>query len=106
MYYYRIFVEKIRNHPLFDTVSLKDKEHNQQTLRKVLPKAEELKKQLLEQYQTELNKYLEDVKEREKIEKERLKQEELEKYFIIFYKLYRVSHLRLEILTLSKSRQK
>lgn len=106
MYYYRIFVEKIRNHPQFDTVSLKDKEHNQQTLRKVLPKAEELKKQLLEQYQTELNKYLEDVKEREKIEKERLKQEELEKYFIIFYKLYRVSHLRLEILTLSKSRQK
>ena len=102
MYYYRIFVEKIRNHPQFDTVSLKDKEHNQQTLRKVLPKAEELKKQLLEQYQTELNKYLEDVKEREKIEKERLKQEELEKYFIIFYKLYRVSHLRLEseILTL------
>ncbi|XP_060825636.1 STAM-binding protein [Bombus pascuorum] len=74
-----IFVEKIRNHPQFDTVSLKDKEHNQQTLRKVLPKAEELKKQLLEQYQTELNKYLEDVKEREKIEKERLKQEELEK---------------------------
>ncbi|XP_016921698.1 STAM-binding protein isoform X2 [Apis cerana] len=74
-----IFVEKIRNHPQFDTVPLKDKEHNQQTLRKVLPKAEELKKQLLEQYQTELNKYMEDVKEREKIEKERQKREELEK---------------------------
>ncbi|KAF3426511.1 hypothetical protein E2986_00569 [Frieseomelitta varia] len=74
-----IFVEKIRNHPQFNTVPLKDKEHNQQTLRKVLPKAEELKKQLLEQYQTEYNKYLEDVKEREKIEKERLKQEELKK---------------------------
>lgn len=108
MYYYRIFVEKIRNHPQFDTVSLKDKEHNQQTLRKVLPKAEELKKQLLEQYQTELNKYLEDVKEREKIEKQRLKQEELEKYFILFYKLYWVSHLRLEseILTLLEPQQK
>lgn len=54
-------------------------------MRKVLPKAEELKKQLLEQYQTELNKYMEDVKEREKIEKERQKREELEKYiFIIF----------------------
>ncbi|OAD61644.1 STAM-binding protein [Eufriesea mexicana] len=74
-----IFVEKIRNHPQFHTVPLKDKEHNQQTLRKVIPKAEELKKQLLEQYQTELNKYLEDVKEKEKIERERLKQEELEK---------------------------
>lgn len=96
MCYCRIFVEKIRNHPQFNTVPLKDKEHNQQTLRKVLPKAEELKKQLLEQYQTEYNKYLEDIKEREKIEKERLKQEELKKYFIIFYELYGVSHISLE----------
>ncbi|XP_053978088.1 STAM-binding protein-like A isoform X2 [Hylaeus volcanicus] len=74
-----IFVEKIRDHPQFNMVPLKDKEQNQQTLRKVMPKAEELKKQLLEQYQADLDKYLEDVKEREKIEKERLKQEELEK---------------------------
>lgn len=74
-----IFVEKIRNHPDFHAARLKDREENQQTLRRVMPKAEELKKQLLEQYQTELYKYLEDVKEREKKEKERLKQEELER---------------------------
>ncbi|XP_031844749.1 STAM-binding protein isoform X2 [Nomia melanderi] len=74
-----IFVEKIRNHPHFHLVPLKDKEQNQQTLRKVIPKAEEIKKQLLEQYQAEYEKYLEDVKLRERIEKEKLKQEELEK---------------------------
>ncbi|XP_003699602.2 STAM-binding protein [Megachile rotundata] len=74
-----IFVEKIRTHPQYHTVSIKDKEQNQQTLRKVMSKAEELKKQLLEQYQAETNKYLADVKERERIEKERLKREELEK---------------------------
>ncbi|CAK9808496.1 STAM-binding protein [Anthophora quadrimaculata] len=74
-----IFVEKIRNHPQFHTVPLKDKEQNQQALRKVIPKAEELKKQLLEQYQKEYEKYLEDMKERERIERERLKQEELER---------------------------
>ncbi|CAK9824277.1 STAM-binding protein [Anthophora retusa] len=74
-----IFVEKIRNHPQFHTVPLKDKEQNQQTLRKVIPKAEELKKQLLEQYQKEYEKYLEDMKERERVERERLKQEELER---------------------------
>lgn len=33
---------------------------------------------------------MEDVKEREKIEKERQKREELEKYFIIFQKLYNI----------------
>ncbi|KOC59444.1 STAM-binding protein-like A [Habropoda laboriosa] len=74
-----IFLEKIRNHPQFHTVPLKDKKQNEQTLRKVIPKAEELKKQLLEQYQTEFNEYLGDMKEKERIEKERLKQEELER---------------------------
>ncbi|CAL7937623.1 unnamed protein product [Xylocopa violacea] len=74
-----IFVEKIRNHPQFHKVPLKDKEQNQQALRKVIPKAEELKKQLLEHYQIQLDKYMENVKERERLEKERLKQEELEK---------------------------
>ncbi|XP_043248039.1 STAM-binding protein isoform X1 [Colletes gigas] len=74
-----IFVEKIRDHPQFHMVPSKDKEQNQQTLRKIIPKAEELKKQLLEQYQADFEKYLEDAKEREKIEKEKLKQEELEK---------------------------
>lgn len=57
---------------------------NKHTLRTVIPKTEELKKQLLEQYQTELDKYLEDLKEREKIEKERLRQEELQRYTFLF----------------------
>ncbi|XP_076241972.1 STAM-binding protein-like A isoform X2 [Calliopsis andreniformis] len=74
-----IFVEKIRNHPQYQTVPIKDKEQNQQILRKVIPKAEELKEQILEQYQLEWDKCLQDAKERERIEKERLKQEELEK---------------------------
>jgi len=55
---------------------------NMHDLRIALSKAEKLKKQLLEQYQAELNKYLEDLKERERIEKERLRQEELKRYLI------------------------
>lgn len=74
-----IFVDKIMKHPQYNTVPLKDRAMNQQTLRAILPKAEELKKQLLEQYQAEYDKYLEDTKEKERIEKERQKQEELEK---------------------------
>jgi len=53
---------------------------NKRTLRIVIPKTEELKEQLLVQYQAELDKYLEALKEREKIEKERLRQEELQRY--------------------------
>lgn len=79
MKFITIFVDKIRNHPQYQTVPLKDRAMNKQTLRSVIPKAEELKKQLLEQYQAELDKYLQDTRERERIEKERLKQEELEK---------------------------
>ncbi|KZC14994.1 PREDICTED: STAM-binding protein-like A [Dufourea novaeangliae] len=74
MKFITIFVEKIREHPQYNSVPLKDKELNQQTLRTVIPKAEKLKKQLLEQYQAEYEKSLEDEKE-----KERLKQQELEK---------------------------
>ncbi|KAG7190245.1 hypothetical protein KM043_006364 [Ampulex compressa] len=79
MKFITIFVDKIRNHPQYNAVSKKDRANNQQTLRDVIPKAEELKKQLLEQYQAELDKYLEDLREREKLEKERLKQEELQR---------------------------
>ena len=79
MKFITIFVEQIRNHPQYNTVPIKDKEQNQQALRKVIPKAEELKKQLLEQYQSEFDKYLQNTKERERSEKERVKQEELEK---------------------------
>ncbi|XP_029659289.1 STAM-binding protein [Formica exsecta] len=79
MKFITLFVDKIRNHPQYRSIPTKDKTMNKHTLRTVIPKTEELKKQLLEQYQTELDKYLEDLKEREKIEKERLRQEELQR---------------------------
>ena len=69
-------MEKIREHPKYNTVSPKEKTWIAQTLREVLPKTEELKKQLLNQYRVELSKYLEDAKERDRIEKERVKREE------------------------------
>lgn len=72
-------MDKIRNHPQYNSVPAKDKEMNKQDLRAIIPKAEELKKQLLNQYQAELDKYLKDLKEREKIERERLRQEELQR---------------------------
>lgn len=81
----RLFVDKIRDHPQYDSVSAKDKAMNRDALRIVIPKAEKLKKQLLDQYQAEFDKYLEDLKERERIEKERLRQEELQRYLIILY---------------------
>lgn len=81
-------MDKIRDHPQYDSVSAKDRAMNRDALRIVMPKAEKLKKQLLDQYQAELDKYLEDLKERERIEKERLRQEELQRYLIILYICY------------------
>lgn len=75
-------MDKIRDHPQYDSVSAKDKAMNRDALRVVIPKAEKLKKQLLDKYQEEFDKYLEDLKERERIEKERLRQEELQRYFV------------------------
>ncbi|XP_025263457.1 STAM-binding protein [Camponotus floridanus] len=79
MKFITLFVDKIIHHPQYNRVPNKDKIMNKRTLRIVIPKTEELKKQLLVQYQAELDKYLDDLKEREKIEKERLKQEELQR---------------------------
>ncbi|EGI63297.1 STAM-binding protein-like protein [Acromyrmex echinatior] len=79
MKFITLFVDKIRGHPQYNSVSAKDKAMNKDALRIVIPKAEKLKKQLLEQYQAEFDKYLEDLKERERIERERLRQEELQR---------------------------
>ena len=73
--FFRIFVEKIREHPKYNTVSAKEKALNQQMLREVLPKTERIKQQLLDQYRVELAKYLEDAKRRDKIEQEKIKKE-------------------------------
>ncbi|KAL2716424.1 STAM-binding protein-like A [Vespula squamosa] len=71
-----LFVEKMQHHQMYHMVTAKDKAINKQKLREVIPKAEELKKQLLKQYQVLLDKYLEDVKKAEKADAERLKHEE------------------------------
>ncbi|XP_066595546.1 STAM-binding protein-like A isoform X2 [Prorops nasuta] len=76
MKFITIFVEKIRDHPLYHTVPRVEKAKNQEALREVITKAEELKKQLLSQYQAEFEKYLEEVKEKELADKERRKREE------------------------------
>ncbi|XP_047346846.1 STAM-binding protein-like A isoform X1 [Vespa velutina] len=71
-----LFVEKMQHHQMYHVVTAKDKAINKQKLREVIPKAEELKKQLLKQYQNQLDKDLEDTKKAEKANAERLKQEE------------------------------
>lgn len=70
-------MDKITKHPQYESVSIKDRDTNRCTLRTAFIKAEELKKELLQQYQADLNKYIEDLKEKEKIEKQQLRQEEL-----------------------------
>ncbi|XP_063907211.1 STAM-binding protein-like A isoform X2 [Zophobas morio] len=62
-----LFLEKIRRHPDFHTVPVKMKAINQTKLREVLPKAEKLKEQLLNQYKEEYNRYMAD-RARKKIE--------------------------------------
>ncbi|CAH1991135.1 unnamed protein product [Acanthoscelides obtectus] len=58
-----LFLEKIRKHPDFLTVPVEEKARNQAMLRDVLPKAETLKQQLLQQYQNEYRKYLNEMKQ-------------------------------------------
>lgn len=69
---------------MYDMVTPKDKAINKQKLREVIPKAEELKKQLLKQYQNQLDKDLKDfeehVKKVENANAERLKQEKEQRY--------------------------
>ncbi|KAI4489992.1 hypothetical protein M0804_004174 [Polistes exclamans] len=63
-----LFVEKMSEHQLYHKVTAEDKALSKKILREVIPKAEELKKQLLKQYQDE---------ERSRREEEqRLKEEE------------------------------
>lgn len=57
MKYMTLFIEKIRKHPDFNTVPPNMRSANQQTLRSIIPKAENLKQLLLEQYQQELQQY-------------------------------------------------
>lgn len=56
-----LFLEKIRKHPDFNTVTAQEKAINQAKLREILPKAEKLKAELLDRYTQQYNRYLEEV---------------------------------------------
>jgi STAM-binding protein len=60
LHFLRLFLEKIRQHPDFASVSVSDRALNAQKLREVLPKAEKLKSRLLEQYTHEYKQYYEE----------------------------------------------
>ncbi|KAJ9586655.1 hypothetical protein L9F63_019757, partial [Diploptera punctata] len=76
MKFMTLFIEKIRHHPDFKTVSVTDRATNAQKLREVLPKAEKLKSQLLEQYTREYERHQEEKKKRQQRELERRKREQ------------------------------
>ncbi|XP_017771495.1 PREDICTED: STAM-binding protein isoform X2 [Nicrophorus vespilloides] len=78
MKYMTLFIEKIRKHPAFKDVPLTTKEINKQQLREIIPKAEKLKKELLDQYTKEYLLY-KSIKEKEDEEERRATEEEEER---------------------------
>lgn len=56
-----LFLEKIRKHPEYNSVTVSEKAINQAKLREVLPKAEKLKTELLERYTRDYNRYLQEA---------------------------------------------
>lgn len=58
MKFMTLFLEKIRKHPNFKSVSVVDRAQNDAKLKEVLPKAEKLKLKLLEVYEQEHKIYL------------------------------------------------
>lgn len=56
-----LFLERIRKHPGFNSVPIDVKTKNQAKLREVLPIAEKLKKQLLDQYTEDYKKYVGEI---------------------------------------------
>ncbi|XP_071439876.1 STAM-binding protein-like isoform X2 [Hetaerina americana] len=75
----KLFLEKIRTHPDFATVSVTDRATNSQKLREVMPQAENLKSLLLERYTKEYQKHLELKRRREAEERAALeRRKELE----------------------------
>ncbi|KAF7988212.1 hypothetical protein HCN44_007706 [Aphidius gifuensis] len=66
-----LFLEKIIKHPLYKNVSQDDKAKNKQTLKKIFPITEELKKKILQQYKEEAKKYIADEEQKKlKIDEE------------------------------------
>lgn len=60
MKFMTLFLEKIRKHPEFRSVSVVDRAQNEAKLKEVLPKAEELKKILARKYEQEYKTFIED----------------------------------------------
>lgn len=58
--YMTLFIEKIRKHPEYASVPAEMKAVNQTNLKEVMPKAEKLKVQLLDQYVKEYKKSIEE----------------------------------------------
>lgn len=61
MKYMTLFLEKIRSHPEYATVSSDWKIQTQAKIREVLPKAEKIKQKLLEQYTLQYNRYSQEL---------------------------------------------
>ena len=78
-----LFIEKVREHPDFKTVSPTEKSHVMKKVKSVMPRSEELKKLLKAQYQNEYHDYqkmleIQKKNEEAKAEKERQIQMKLE----------------------------
>lgn len=56
-----LFLEKIRKHPEYNSVTVAERTANQAKLREVLPKAEKLRAELLERYTKDYNRYLQEA---------------------------------------------
>lgn len=56
---FRLFLETINEHPDFKNVPVEERNLNHRALRDVLPKTENIKAKLLEQYSTEYELYQE-----------------------------------------------
>ncbi|XP_011307550.1 STAM-binding protein-like A [Fopius arisanus] len=78
MKFLTIFLEKIMNHPQYNTVPAAEKAKNTAMLKKIIPVAEELKKKLLEQYKQDAAIAIEKLKQQKHEEEERLRVSELE----------------------------
>lgn len=79
MKFMTLFIEKIRKHPEFASVSANVKQTNNEKLREVLPKAEKLKSRLIELYTKEYNHHLEqERKEREQKELNKFMKKDLD----------------------------
>ncbi|XP_023246411.1 STAM-binding protein [Copidosoma floridanum] len=74
--YITIFVEKIENHPEYNTIPPNDREQIRNTLRDLFPKTELLKEKVKKQFQIEHIQCKKEIEELDRIEAERLKQKE------------------------------